>query len=124
MLWPANFDKQLKSDPLSIHSADPLFSLPLGEHTDKWEIWLSKEAFWDRYRTLSHIANLKGEQVEVSESSEFHGLKLNLRQTTKKYCFDILDGAPKNDNGEIAFHGNTFAYWTTAIPSDTLRNGG
>ena len=67
MLWPKVFDEQLKSDPLSIHSAEPLFSLPLGEHADKWEVRLSKEGFWDRYRTLSHIANLKGEQVEVSE---------------------------------------------------------
>ena len=51
-------------------------------------------------------------------------MKLTQWQTTKKYCFDILDQASKNDQGQIAFHGNTFAYWTTAIPSDTLRNGG
>lgn len=66
MEWPQVFDEQLKSTPFSIQSADPLFSLPLGEHAQDWEVWLTKEGVWSRYHTLSQIANLEGEQLEVS----------------------------------------------------------
>ena len=34
------------------------------------------------------------------------------------------DDVETNDIGEIALHGHTFSAWTTAIPGDTLRNGG
>ena len=67
--WKEPFDNQLKTSPLTIQSADPLFSLPLGEDSVKFETWLSKDAIWDRYHTLSQIAILKGEELEVSWAS-------------------------------------------------------
>lgn len=63
--WKETFDNQLKSSPLTIQTANPLFSLPIGEDHNKFETWLSKEAIWDRYQTLSQIAILKGEELEV-----------------------------------------------------------
>jgi len=46
-------------------TADPFFSLPLGEDSVKWTVWLTKDAIWERFRTLSHIANLEEGQLEV-----------------------------------------------------------
>ena len=63
--WHEVFDDQLKSTPMTIQSADPLFSLPLGEDVVKWTNWLSKDAVWDRFHTISHTAVLKGQQLEV-----------------------------------------------------------
>jgi hypothetical protein len=65
--WRAVFDDQLKSTPLTIQSANPLFSLPLGEGRIGFTKWLSKEAIWDRIQTLSQVAIQEGEQREVSE---------------------------------------------------------
>lgn len=64
--WAAVFDGRLRSTPFTVLGADPLFSLPLGEGIVKWTVWLSKNDLWDRFHTISHIANLKGEQLEVS----------------------------------------------------------
>ena len=65
--WRRVFDEQIQANPISlVTSGEPLFSLPIGEHVDEWEIWLSKEAIWDRYSTLSQIAILEGEAREVS----------------------------------------------------------
>lgn len=124
MEWLKVFDEQLKSSPLSIQSADPLFSLPLGEHADTWEVWLSKEDVWSRYYTLSHIANLKGEQLEVSSCSAPCSLRvwyLTEFQQTKKHVFEILAEAPTNEKGEVAIHGRTLAWWTTAVPSFPIK---
>ncbi len=68
--WRAVFDNQLKSSPLTIQTADPLFSLPLGEAKIGFTKWLSKEAIWDRIRTLSQIAVLEGEELEVRRREE------------------------------------------------------
>ena len=68
--WSKVFDNQLKDTPWTITGANPLFSLPLGEHSIKWTVWLSKDAVWERFRTISHIANLKGEQLEVGHAIE------------------------------------------------------
>lgn len=42
-----------------------MFSLPIGEHTEEFEVKLSKEKVWERYCTLGHIAVLEGERLEV-----------------------------------------------------------
>lgn len=63
--WRAVFDDQDKVTPFTIQAADPLFSLPIGEDSVQFTKWLSKEALWDRYFTLSQIAVLKGEELEV-----------------------------------------------------------
>ena len=79
--WKKVFDEQLKGTPLSIVTgADPMFSLPIGEQTFPFVTWLSKVEISKRYRTLSHIANLKGEDEEVSTSM----ISLKLRWTTQE----------------------------------------
>ena len=62
--WRKCFDEQLATSPLSLTSADPLFSLPLGEENVKFENRLSRDDAWERYRTLSQIAILEGEKLE------------------------------------------------------------
>ena len=64
--WQQVFEKQLRSTPFSIQSADPLFSLPLGEDFVNFTYWLSPEAVWKRYHSLSQIAVLEGEELEVN----------------------------------------------------------
>ena len=65
--WRKCFDDQLASTPFSLTtSADPLFSLPLGEGSVKFETWLTKDEAWKRYRTLSQIAVLEGDRLKVS----------------------------------------------------------
>jgi hypothetical protein len=63
--WRKCFDEQLAHSPFSLTSADPIFSLPLGEGSVKFETWLSRDDIWKRYRTLSQIAVLEGETLEV-----------------------------------------------------------
>ena len=65
-VWRKVFDEQLKSSPFTIQSADPLFSLPLGEESEKFVVWLDKDAIWERFHTISHIAVLEGNELEVS----------------------------------------------------------
>lgn len=101
--WRSVFDSQLSSNPLSItSSAEPLFALPLAENTEKWSVWLSEEALWDRLSTLSQIAVLEGEE----------------RQKVKKVLEDALkeDDVQRNEKGEVELHGMTVAAWTTKIP--------
>ena len=67
--WRAVFDEQLKSTPLTIQVfANPIFSLPLGEHEEKWTNWLSKEAVWGRFQSISYIARLEGRELEVGST--------------------------------------------------------
>ena len=108
--WREVFDDQLKSTPFSISAADPLFSLPIGEGSVKFETWLSKDDVWKRYRTLSQIAVLEGEELE----------------TVKKAFWKALDGeeVQTDKQGRVAVHGNTFFAWTTRIPGEPLRSGG
>ena len=63
--WREVFDKQLSTTPFSIQSADPLFSLPLGENFEKFTYWLTPEAVWDRFYSLSQISVLEGEDLAV-----------------------------------------------------------
>ncbi len=71
--WRAVFDEQLRAGPLSIHTAEPLFTLPLGEHHVPWTVWLPKEAVWERFHTISYVAILKGEKLEVRRCIPMHG---------------------------------------------------
>jgi len=66
--WRQVFEKQLASTPFTIQSADPLFSLPLGEASEKFAYRLSPKAIWDRYHSLSQISVLQGEQLTVGEN--------------------------------------------------------
>ena len=64
--WREVFDQQLSSTPFTIQSADPLFSLPLGEGSVDFEYWLTPERIWDRLHTLSRLSVLRGDRLDVS----------------------------------------------------------
>ena len=65
--WKQVFDSQLGDNPVSIiKSTNPMFGLPLGEEKYPFTTWLSKEDIWNRYSTLSQVAVLKEEELEVS----------------------------------------------------------
>ncbi|KAI9839634.1 MAG: hypothetical protein M1819_002260 [Sarea resinae] len=66
--WQNAFEGQVKSTPLTIPSADPLFSLPLGEDTVPFTTWLSAEAVWSRLATLSQIAEIPETEQEVGKT--------------------------------------------------------
>jgi hypothetical protein len=79
----------------------PNFSLPLGEENVKWTVWLSDEALWLRFATISHIANLEeGKKEEV-----------------RKEVYDALkeDRVERNAEGEVALHGVTYLAWTSRV---------
>lgn len=44
----------------------------------------------------------------------------------RKQIFEAMDGedVEENEKGEVALHGHTVWYWTTAIPGAPLKNGG
>lgn len=63
--WMKAFDNQ-SSWPLDVPSTSTLFSLPLGEETFEFTYWMSKEAVWQRYSTLSQIAVLDATEKQVS----------------------------------------------------------
>ena len=99
------FDQQLAATRLqALKDTFPndatFFSLPIGEESVKWTIWLSDEAIWSRFSTLSQIANLDEEG----------------REKVKKAVFTALrEEGEKNDNGEVALHGLTYIAWTSRV---------
>jgi hypothetical protein len=106
MEWKKVFEKQLESTPLQtlkdtfIHNL-PNFSLPLGEDTVNWTVYLTDEGVWSKYTTLSHIANLDAATKEG----------------VRKRVFDVLKGddVERNEKGEVASHGVTYFAWTSRI---------
>lgn len=100
------FEKQTKHNPLqilkdSLTSDFPRFSLPLGEDSVEWTVWLTEEALWARINTLSQVAVLKGEQKDAA-------------YRTFKEAMQLAD-VERNEKGEIALHGRTFFAWTDKI---------
>ncbi|KAK2812345.1 hypothetical protein FQN50_001344 [Emmonsiellopsis sp. PD_5] len=78
-----------------------LFAWPMGEGRVPFKRTLSKQAIWDRYCTLSHVANLQGEELK----------------SIKKQVFDALenDKEATNSTGELALNGVTYFVWMEAI---------
>ncbi|KAB5580778.1 S-adenosyl-L-methionine-dependent methyltransferase [Coniochaeta sp. 2T2.1] len=104
--WQSVFEKQTKHNPIQILrdslSADfPKFSLPLGEETIKWTVWLSEDALWARINTLSQVAVLQGPGKEEAYMTFKEALQSE----------DVM----RNERGEIALHGVTFFAWTDKI---------
>ncbi|KAI1143293.1 S-adenosyl-L-methionine-dependent methyltransferase [Hypoxylon sp. FL0543] len=104
--WKEVFDQQLPATPLQVIKDTftdrlPRFSLPLGEDSVKWTVWLSEEALRLRLNTLSQIALLKGDK----------------REAYLELLKEILQGddVERNEKGEIAVHGITFFIWTDRI---------
>lgn len=79
----------------------PRFSLPLGEETVNWTVWLTEEGIWERYLTLSQIAVLKGMEREKVKREVFEALK--------------GDDVERNEHGEVALHGVTYFAWTSRV---------
>ena len=55
---------------LSHHPADGMEKgddTPWGlrEHRVSWTHWLSKDGIWDRFCTISHVANMNGKELEA-----------------------------------------------------------
>ncbi|KAI9755138.1 MAG: Proteasome subunit beta type-1 [Chaenotheca gracillima] len=100
--WRRVFEEQAPSISLLSLPARPQFSLPLGENLTHWTVWLTPEKVWERYRTLSQIAILEGEEKE---------------RVMEKFFRIIKDGedVERNDKGEVALHGVTLAAWTSRV---------
>ena len=114
---------------MTIQTADPLFSLPIGEETIEFTHWLSPDAIWDRFHTLSQFAVLEGQQLLVSsEQGIFPSDGFSLRHGKDvKRQFDeamAVSDTHKNEHGEFPVHGRTYIAWTTAVPGAPLREGG
>ncbi|OLN95943.1 putative methyltransferase C25B8.09 [Colletotrichum chlorophyti] len=108
-VWKEVFDRQLDTNPLravrdAVLEGDggmPLFSVPIGEERVPFVVWLTPEALWNRFRTLSQVAVLEGaEAVRFKEKFD-----------------DILkgEGVEKNEKGEVALHGVTYFAWTSRL---------
>ncbi|KAI0135124.1 S-adenosyl-L-methionine-dependent methyltransferase [Daldinia grandis] len=104
--WKEVFDQQLPSNPLQVIKDTftdqlPRFSLPLGEDSIKWTVWLSEEALASRLNTLSQIAVLKDDK----------------REAWAKFFKETIQGddVERNEKGEIAVHGVTFFAWTDRL---------
>ncbi|ORY65799.1 methyltransferase [Pseudomassariella vexata] len=106
MKWRGVFDQDLPSNPFQVIKktiADhlPTFSLPIGEGSVKWTNWLSEEALWSRFNTLSQVAVLKGKDRD------------NVVRLFKEAL--AMDDVERNRKGEIALHGLTYFVWTDRL---------
>lgn len=108
--WRAIFDEQAKSNPLTLHFADPLFSLPIGETSMEYATPLSKTDIWKRLRTLSQIAILEGTELDK----------------VQKTFFDAVDGddTTSDKDGRVLVRGRTVLAWTSRIPAEPMKSGG
>lgn len=73
--WKQVFDEQNRSNPLSLHFANPIFGLPIGEETLEYVHHLTVDEIWSRLRTLSQFAILEGEELEKVKSVFFDAVK-------------------------------------------------
>ncbi|EXJ71051.1 uncharacterized protein A1O5_06044 [Cladophialophora psammophila CBS 110553] len=108
--WRQVFEDQTASNPLSVHFANPLFELPLGEGSVEFQSWLSKEELWARLRTLSQLAILEGEELDTVRKTFDESLK--------------SEGTEINEDGLVAVHGRTVFFWTSKIPAEPLKSSG
>ncbi|KAK8125760.1 MFS-type transporter [Apiospora kogelbergensis] len=104
--WKDVFDQQLPGNPLqaladTLTNRLPGFSLPIGEKTSKWTVWLTEDALWSRLSTLSQIAVLQGEEKEAAVKAFKKAMQ--------------GDDVERNGDGEIALHGVTYFAWTDRI---------
>ncbi|KAK7924479.1 methyltransferase [Apiospora marii] len=104
--WKEVFQQQLPGNPLqaladTLTNQLPRFSLPIGEQTSKWTVWLTEDALWSRLSTLSQIAVLKGEEKEAAVKVFKEAMQ--------------GDDVQRNGAGEIALHGVTYFAWTDRI---------
>ncbi|KPI39634.1 putative methyltransferase-like protein [Cyphellophora attinorum] len=105
--WKKVFDEQSTSNLFTLKFADPLFGLPIGEETVPYKVWLTREAAWERMRTLGQIAVLEGDELA----------------RVKARCEKAFDlSGTETDGDKIALHGRTVIAWTSHIPEVPLRS--
>jgi hypothetical protein len=104
--WKDVFEAQLDNSTLETAVGNftyrlPQFSLPLGEENVKWTVWLTDDAVWERYSTLSQVAMLKGAE----------------RKNIIREVFEAMKGedVERNEKGEVALHGVTYFAWTSRM---------
>lgn len=73
------------------------FSLPLEEEYIKWTVWLTDEALWARYSSLSMITILEGEERQWVQDEVYSTLKAS--------------DTERNEKDEVAVHGVTYLAW-------------
>ncbi|KAG9244576.1 methyltransferase [Calycina marina] len=101
MKWKEAFESQQQKTLLTLYTTYPKFSLPLGEETIKWTVWLGDDAIWARFLTFSQIANQEDEEKE------------KIKQRVMKSLKD--ESTERNEKGEIAVHGVTYLAWTSRV---------
>ncbi|KAG8674509.1 hypothetical protein FPOAC1_000477 [Fusarium poae] len=93
-VWKQVFERQAKADK-------PFFSTPIETDKVPWSVWLTPEALWDRFNTLSWNALREGEERRVFR---------------EKYDKIVKEGGGEfNDKGEIELHGCTFIVWISRL---------
>lgn len=111
-VWRDIFDAQLPSNPLTTtakllasgsepSSVGSLFSVPIGEDSVSFVVWLTPDALWKRVATLSQVAMLRGEELD-SFKAKFDDI---LRQPSVE----------SNEKGEVAVHGKTYFAWSSRV---------
>ena len=70
----------------------------MGQDTVSWTVWLSEEALWNRFNTLSQIAVLEGEKKTAAQARFREALS--------------MPDVERNEKGEVAVHGVTYFAWT------------
>lgn len=93
----------MKSNPLQVIRDTlidrlPKFSVPLGQDSVSWTVWLTEDALWNRFNTLSQIAVLEGEKKVAAQAWFKEAL--------------TMDDVERNEKGEVAVHGVTYFAWT------------
>lgn len=94
LLWKKVFDRQAEAEK-------PFFSTPIETEKITWSIWLTPDALWDRFDTLSWNKLRQGEERRLFR---------------EKFDKIIREGdATFNENGEVELHGCTFFVWTSRL---------
>ncbi|CAI6341466.1 unnamed protein product [Periconia digitata] len=105
--WRDVFTSQVSTTPLTaalVGNDNSLFTLPLGEKSVQWDVWLSEDRLWERVCTLGH----------------FRGLDSGALETSHTIFKDIMSapdaGVERDEQGRIKVHGFTIVVWTEKIP--------
>jgi hypothetical protein len=94
LLWKQVFERQAKVEK-------PFFSTPIETDKVTWSVWLTPEALWDRFNTLSWNAIRQGEERRLFR---------------EKFNKIVNEGDGKlNEKGEIEVHGCTFFVWVSRL---------
>ncbi|KAF4444353.1 2-heptaprenyl- -naphthoquinone [Fusarium austroafricanum] len=94
LLWREVLDRQAEAEK-------PFFSTPIETETIPWSVWLTPEALWDRFNTLSWNKLRQGEDCRLFR---------------EKFDRIIKGGDAKyNEKGEIELHGCTFFVWISRL---------